>query len=142
MVKVSQLLALKHSGVITIPPETSVLKALQMMADHNVGALHVVQAEHLVGIFSERDYARKVVLLGKNSTQTSVSEIMSEKVFTVDPDSTVEDCMHMMSDKRIRHLPVLEGSKLVGILSIGDLVKTIIQEQSFHIEQLESYIKT
>ncbi|MEI6769416.1 MAG: CBS domain-containing protein [Betaproteobacteria bacterium] len=142
MVKVSQLLALKHSGVITIPPETSVLKALQMMADHNVGALPVVQAEHLVGIFSERDYARKVVLLGKNSTQTSVSEIMSEKVFTVDPDSTVEDCMHMMSDKRIRHLPVLEGSKLVGILSIGDLVKTIIQEQSFHIEQLESYIKT
>jgi len=142
MVKVSQLLASKHSGVITIPPETSVLKALQMMADHNVGALPVVQAEHLVGIFSERDYARKVVLLGKNSTQTSVSEIMSEKVFTVDPDSTVEDCMHMMSDKRIRHLPVLEGSKLVGILSIGDLVKTIIQEQSFHIEQLESYIKT
>lgn len=142
MVKVSQLLALKHSGVITIPPETSVLKALQMMADHNVGALPVVKTEHLVGIFSERDYARKVVLLGKNSTQTSVSEIMSEKVFTVDPDSTVEDCMHMMSDKRIRHLPVLEGSKLVGILSIGDLVKTIIQEQSFHIEQLESYIKT
>ena len=142
MVKVSQLLALKHSGVITIPPETSVLKALQMMADNNVGALPVVQAEHLVGIFSERDYARKVVLLGNNSTQTSVSEIMSEKVFTVDPDSTVEDCMHMMSDKRIRHLPVLEGSKLVGILSIGDLVKTIIQEQSFHIEQLESYIKT
>jgi CBS domain-containing protein len=139
---VSQLLALKHSGVITIPPEASVLNALQMMADHNVGALPVVQAEHLVGIFSERDYARKVVLLGKNSTQTSVSEIMSEKVFTVDPDSTVEDCMHMMSDKRIRHLPVLEGSKLVGILSIGDLVKTIIQEQSFHIEQLESYIKT
>ena len=142
MVKVSQLLALKHSGVITIPPETSVLKALQMMADHNVGALPVVQAEHLVGIFSERDYARKVVLLGKNSTQTTVSEIMSEKVFTVGPDSTVEDCMQMMSDKRIRHLPVLEGSKLVGILSIGDLVKTIIQEQSFHIEQLESYIKT
>ena len=142
MVKVSQLLALKHSGVITIPPEASVLNALQMMADHNVGALPVVQAEHLVGIFSERDYARKVVLLGKNSTQTSVSEIMSEKVFTVDPDSTVEDCMHMMSDKRIRHLPVLEGSKLVGILSIGDLVKTIIQEQSFHIEQLESCIKT
>jgi len=142
MVKVSQLLALKDSGVITIPPEASVLNALQMMADHNVGALPVVQAEHLVGIFSERDYARKVVLLGKNSTQTSVSEIMSEKVFTVDPDSTVEDCMHMMSDKRIRHLPVLEGSKLVGILSIGDLVKTIIQEQSFHIEQLESYIKT
>jgi len=142
MVKVSQLLAFKHSGVITIPPEASVLNALQMMADHNVGALPVVQAERLVGIFSERDYARKVVLLGKNSTQTSVSEIMSEKVFTVDPDSTVEDCMHMMSDKRIRHLPVLEGSKLVGILSIGDLVKTIIQEQSFHIEQLESYIKT
>ena len=142
MVKVSQLLALKDSGVITTHPESSVLKALQMMADHNVGALPVVKAEHLVGIFSERDYARKVVLLGKNSTQTSVSEIMSEKVYTVDPDSTVEDCMHMMSDKRIRHLPVLEGSKLVGILSIGDLVKTIIQEQSFHIEQLESYIKT
>ena len=142
MVKVSQLLALKHSGVITTHPESSVLKALQMMADHNVGALPVVQAEHLVGIFSERDYARKVVLLGKNSTQTTVSEIMSEKVFTVGPDSTVEDCMQMMSDKRIRHLPVLEGSKLVGILSIGDLVKTIIQEQSFHIEQLESYIKT
>ena len=142
MVKVSQLLALKDSGVITTYPESSVLKALQMMADHNVGALPVVQAEHLVGIFSERDYARKVVLLGKNSTQTTVSEIMSEKVFTVGPDSTVEDCMQMMSDKRIRHLPVLEGSKLVGILSIGDLVKTIIQEQSFHIEQLESYIKT
>jgi CBS domain-containing protein len=142
MVKVSQLLALKDSGVITTHPESSVLKALQMMADHNVGALPVVQAEHLVGIFSERDYARKVVLLGKNSTQTTVSEIMSEKVFTVGPDSTVEDCMQMMSDKRIRHLPVLEGSKLVGILSIGDLVKTIIQEQSFHIEQLESYIKT
>ena len=142
MAKVSQLLALKDSGVITTHPESSVLKALQMMADHNVGALPVVQAEHLVGIFSERDYARKVVLLGKNSTQTTVSEIMSEKVFTVGPDSTVEDCMQMMSDKRIRHLPVLEGSKLVGILSIGDLVKTIIQEQSFHIEQLESYIKT
>ena len=142
MVKVSQLLALKDSGVITTHPESSVLKALQMMADHNVGALPVVQAEHLVGIFSERDYARKVVLLGKNSTQTTVSEIMSEKVFTVGPDSTVEDCMQMMSDKRIRHLPVLEGSKLVGILSIGDIVKTMIQEQLFKIEQLESYIKT
>ena len=142
MLRVHHLLAAKHSKVITVKPSSSVLEALQLMAEHNVGALPVVQEHSLVGIFSERDYARKVVLLGKNSTQTHVSQIMSENVFTVGPQSTVEECMHVMSEKRIRHLPVLENSKLVGILSIGDIVKTMIQEQLLKIEQLESYIKT
>ncbi|MEI7739085.1 MAG: CBS domain-containing protein [Betaproteobacteria bacterium] len=142
MVRVDHILAAKKSQVITVEAGSTVLEALQLMADHNVGALPVAQGDRLVGIFSERDYARKVILLGKNSTQTHVSEIMSENVFTVGPQSTVEECMHMMSEKRIRHLPVLEDSKLVGILSIGDIVKTIIQEQLFKIEQLESYIKT
>ena len=142
MVRVDHFLATKRSQVITIEPGSSVLEALQLMADHNVGALPVVQGHKLVGIFSERDYARKVILLGKNSTQTHVSQIMSENVYTVGPQSTVEACMLLMSEKRIRHLPVLEDSKLVGILSIGDIVKIIIQEQLFKIEQLESYIKT
>ncbi len=142
MIKVAQILSTKDAKLITVDQSTSVLRALQTLSEHNIGALPVVQDKRLVGIFSERDYARKVVLLGKNSTETLVSEIMSERVFTVHPDSSVEECMRLMSDKRIRHLPVLSNNELMGILSIGDVVKTIIKEQMFQIEQLETYIKS
>jgi CBS domain-containing protein len=140
MKTVQQLLEAKHGRVVSVPPDTSVLDALRLMADKEIGAVLVLNGEHLVGVFSERDYARKVVLQGKASKDTPVREIMTDKVVCVRPTQTIEDCMGLMTDKRIRHLPVLENKKVVGIISIGDVVKEMLSEQEFVIKQLESYI--
>lgn len=140
MKTVNELLQAKGHDYWSVTPDTSVFDALKMMADKNVGALLVIEAETLVGLLSERDYARKVILKGKSSKKTPVKEIMSENVVYVTPDRTVEECMALMTDKRIRHLPVLEGNRLMGVISIGDVVKAIISDQEFMIEQLEHYI--
>jgi len=142
MKTVRQLLASKGRQVFCVTPDTMVYDALSIMAHHHIGALLVIKQEKLLGIFSERDYAREVVLKGRTSRTTSVSAIMSSKLVTVSPEDTVEDCMNLMSGKRVRHLPVLENEKVVGILSIGDLVKETISYQKFLIEQLESYIQS
>ncbi len=135
-----QLLQGKPRGLCTIGPDARVLDALKLMAEKNIGALLVVVNDKLVGIISERDYARKVVLHGKSSHDTPVREIMSGSVICVQPGNTVEECMALMTDKRVRHLPVIENEKLLGVLSIGDLVKETISEQQLTIKQLESYI--
>ena len=137
---VSQLLEAKGHTVWTITPDTSVFEALKRMADRNVGALLVVEGEKLAGIFSERDYARKVILKGKASREIPVDEIMSTRVVFVRPNQTIDECMALMTEKRIRHLPVLQSGKLIGLISIGDVVKTVISEQEFIIHQLENYI--
>jgi len=140
MKTVRQLLQSKGSAVYSVTPEASVFDALKLMAEKNIGALLIVSGGKLAGIMSERDYARKVILHGKSSHDMLVREIMSEKVVTVQPEQTVEDCMTLMTGKRIRHLPVVNGDKIVGLLSIGDLVKEVIAEQEQTIRQLESYI--
>ena len=137
---VNQLLRGKGSVVWSVTPETSVLEALRVMAERNVGALVVLEGMELRGIFSERDYARKVILYGKSSKDTPVCEVMTEKVDCVGPSNSVRDCMARMTDKHIRHLPVVEGGQIIGLISIGDVVKAIISDQEFMIEQLESYI--
>jgi len=140
MKTVTQLLRAKGHEILSVSPELPVFEALQVMADRNVGALLVVEGGGLVGIFSERDYARKVILKGKTSKETPVREIMSSHVLYVRPQQTIEECMALMTDKRVRHLPVLDDEKLVGVISIGDVVKAIIAEQEFVIEQLQNYI--
>src|SRR5437667_953755 len=140
MKTVAQLLRTKGHGVLSVSPELSVFEALKVMAEKNVGALLVLEEERLVGIFSERDYARKVILKGKASKEIPVREIMSTHVLYVRPQQTIEDCMALMTDKRVRHLPVMEEERLVGVISIGDVVKAIIAEQEFMIEQLQNYI--
>ena len=129
-----------HKDVHTIAPEASVFDALKVMADKNIGALLVMEAEEVAGIITERDYARKVALMSRSSKQTPVREIMTSAVMYVHPDQTSEDCMVLMTENRLRHLPVVDGGRLLGIISIGDLVKDIIAEQRFTIEQLEHYI--
>ena len=141
MKTVRQLLAAKNSRIISVHPEESVLDALKVMAEFNVGAVLVLDEGRLEGIFTERDYARKVALQGKTSGDTRVREIMTSKVFYVTPDRTAEESMALMTDKRCRHLPVLDADNTVlGIVSIGDLVKEALDQQRFIIEQLESYI--
>ena len=141
MKTVKQLLASKFiPSVWSISPETTTYDAIKILADKGIGALPVMQGDELVGVFSERDYARKVILKGKSSLDTPVREIMSTDVVTVNPNQSNEECMQLMTDKRIRHLPVLDNGKLIGVLSIGDLVKDIISEQQAVIEQLEHYI--
>lgn len=142
MKTVRQVLETKGSTIYSVAPESLVYDALLLMAEHHIGALVVMQRDKMVGIFSERDYAREVVIKGKTSKTTTVGDIMSVQLITVSPDDTVEHCMNLMSGKRIRHLPVLEGDKLVGLLSIGDLVKETIAYQEFLIKQLESYIQS
>ena len=138
-----QLLQEINHDILSTTPDSTVFEALVLMAEKHVGALLVMKGDELVGIFSERDYARGIVLKGKSSKDTPVSEIMTPKsvLITVSPKHTVEECLNLVSDKRIRHLPVLEGNKVVGVLSIGDLVKETIAYQRFLIAQLESYIK-
>jgi CBS domain-containing protein len=127
-------------GVYAIAPTASMFEALQLMAEKNIGSLIVKDGEAIVGIVTERDYARKIVLLGRTSPQTRVREVMSSSVMFVSPHHTTEQCMALMTENRLRHLPVMEDGKLLGIVSIGDLVKDIISEQQFIIEQLEHYI--
>jgi CBS domain-containing protein len=141
MKTVQHVLETKGSAVHTVSPQTSVYDALRLMAEHDVGALVVIEGGRLVGILSERDYARKVVLLGRVSRETPVREIMTPEVVRVGPQDGVEACMALMTQRRIRHLPVLEGDRLAGIVSIGDVVKSIIGEQQFTIEQLQRYIQ-
>jgi CBS domain-containing protein len=140
MYSVAQILRGKGHEVWSISPDATIFEALQLMAEKNVGALLVVQADRLVGIFSERDYARKVVLLGRSSKETPIREVMTERVTYVEPHQTTEDCMAIMTTRHFRHLPVLDGDKIVGVISIGDVVKAIIEKQEFTIEQLEHYI--
>ncbi len=140
MKTVRQLLEGKSRGLCTIGPDAPVFDALKLMAENDIGALLVVENGKLVGIISERDYARKMILRGKSSHTTPVREIMTERVICVQPDRAVDECMALMTDKRFRHLPVIENDKLIGVLSIGDLVKETISEQQFMIKQLESYI--
>ncbi len=140
MLRVRYLLAFKHKSVWTIGAEAPVLEAIQVMADKHIGALPVMRDEELIGIVSERDYARKVILLGRSSSDTPVWQIMTAEVVTVSPDEAVHRCMEIMTEKRIRHLPVIDKGKLVGIISIGDLVKAVIEEQQQTITQLERYI--
>jgi CBS domain-containing protein len=135
-----QLLADKPAGIISVAPDASVLDALKLMAEHDIGALVVLDGGKLVGILSERDYARKVVLLGKSSNDTLVRDIMTHRVLCVSPTQLVDECMELMTQKRCRHLPVVEDKQVIGILSIGDLVKETISEQLATIHQLESYI--
>jgi CBS domain-containing protein len=137
---VRQLLEGKKPGVVTIESSEPVRAAIQLMAEHFIGALPVVEGGRLAGIVSERDYARKVVLMGRKSTETTVATIMAAPVFHVGPAQTVTECMQLMTDKRIRHLPVLDGGELVGIISIGDCVKAVIDEQKHEIEDLRRYI--
>jgi CBS domain-containing protein len=137
---VSQLLKGKGSEVFSVTPEDSVLHAIEVMATRHVGALLVMQQGALLGIISERDYARKVILKNRSSHDTPVSDIMTSPVVSVAPEETVHHCMELMTNGRFRHLPVVKGGRVVGMLSIGDLVKDVIQEQTEHIEQLERYI--
>jgi CBS domain-containing protein len=140
MKRVSDIIAAKGRQVWTVEPDATVFQALEQMAEKNVGALVVLEGERLVGVLSERDYARKVILEGKSSKQTRVREIMSGEVTCVDPERTIEECMGLMTHRRIRHLPVLEGDRLAGIVSIGDVVNAIISDQQTWIRDLEDYI--
>jgi CBS domain-containing protein len=134
------LLASKGSQVWSVAPSDTVYRAIEIMSEREIGALPVMDGERLVGMLSERDYARKVILEGRSSRDCPVEDIMTRRVLCVPPNRKVEECLAIMTDKKIRHLPVVEGDRVVGLVSIGDLVKTIISDQKFLIEQLENYI--
>lgn len=137
---VRQVLLRKGSEVYAVPPQATVLEALQKMAQHNVGALLVMEGEALVGIFSERDYARKLVLLGRFSKDTRVEEVMTPAPITVPPEANLSEVMRLMTERHIRHLPVVEGAKVVGVVSMGDVVKAILSDQAVLIEELTRYV--
>ncbi len=137
---VKDILGTKGADIYSIRPEDSVFDALTMMSDKKIGALVVMEDGKLKGVISERDYARKVFLKGRSSPQTRVSEIMSSHVVCATPKQSAEECMALMTDKRVRHLPILDHNQIIGVVSIGDLVKAIISDQQFIIEQLEHYI--
>ena len=137
---VSQILKTKGNKIWSIAPQETAYKALQLMSEKDLGALVVIDKGKVVGLFTERDYARKVILKGKSSKTTNVSELMTKKVLYVDPDTSVEDCMSLMTEKRVRHLPVMEKKKLVGVVTQGDVVKQLIADQKFENEELERYI--
>ena len=141
MKKIRQILESKGGPLVTVSPDDAVFKALQVMAEHNVGAVLVVDGDQLLGIFSERDYARKMILFGKSSKETPIREIMTDKVLCVTPDRTVDECMALMTDRHFRHLPVLDGDRrILGVVSIGDVVKETISAKQFLIDELGKYI--
>jgi len=140
MMTVHRILRSKGAGALTIDPDSMVLTALEVMADHDVGALVVVEGGEVIGMFSERDYARKVVLLGRSSKDLPVRDIMSPDFYPVSQEDTVEECMELMTRWRVRHLPVMEDGNLIGLVSMGDVVKALVSDQRFTIEQLEHYI--
>ena len=140
MITVRTLLERKGRAIFSVEPQASVLDAIRLLAEHHVGALLVMRGAALEGIVSERDYALKVILRGRSATDTAVRDIMSSPVLTVSLDTTVSQCMQLVTDRRVRHLPVVEGGRVVGMVSIGDLVKAVIADQQQQIEQLESYI--
>jgi CBS domain-containing protein len=146
MLSVQQLLDHKPKAIYSVTPGDPVIVAIRKMAEHHIGALLVMNGDRLVGIVSERDYARKVVLMGRSSEETRVDEIMTSKVITVTAKQDAHDCMRLMTDRRIRHLPVVAGDKanerVIGVLSIGDLVRAVIEEQERTIADLESYIRS
>ena len=142
MVTVRQLLERKDPALWSVEPDDPVLEVIQLMADHHIGALPVMRNGELLGIVSERDYARKVALLGRSTTETPVWQIMSSPVITVTREASVSDCMQLVTLHRVRHLPVMEGGQVVGMISIGDLVKAVIDEQQHQIEDLERYIRS
>lgn len=140
MLTVRHLLEKKSRALRAIAPEAPVLDAIRSMAEHHVGALLVMQNDELLGIVSERDYARKVILLGRSSAHTAVREIMTSPVITVSPLSTLDECMRVVTEHRVRYLPAIENGRVIGVVSIGDLIKAVIEDQQHTIEQLESYI--
>ena len=140
MRSVSDILKTKGHEIWSVAPDSTVLAALELMAEKNIGAVMVLVGQELQGIFSERDYARKIILKGKTSADTLVSEAMTERVAYVGPHNTLEECMALMTEKHFRHLPVMEGNRLLGLISIGDVVKEIISNQKIEIKQLEIYI--
>ena len=140
MTTVGNLLTIKGREIWSIAPDNSVFQALEMMAEKNVSGLLILENDKLVGIFTERDYARKLILKGRLSKDTKVSDLMTKDVLYVEIQNTIEDCMNLMTKKRVRHLPVFDNGQLIGILTIGDLVKQIISEQQTAIHQLENYI--
>ena len=137
---ISQLLESKGYDIWSVAPQATAYEALQIMSKKDVGALLVIDEGKLVGIFSERDYARKVILKGKSSKDTSVGELMTDVVFSIDPQDTIQDCMALMTTKHIRHLPVIKNERLIGIVTIGDVVNHIISSQELTIQQLERYV--
>ncbi len=140
MGKVKNILDVKGRSVFSVEPTVMVLHAIELMCEKNIGGLLIVENGSLVGIFTERDYARKLILKGKSSKDTPIGELMTPNPFTVSSDSSIDDCMKMMTDRHIRHLPVVDDSKLIGMISIGDVVRQVIDEQKSIIEHLESYI--
>jgi CBS domain-containing protein len=140
METVRDILRAKGHNVWSVAPDATVLEALELMAAKNIGAVLVLEDDRLVGIMSERDYARKVILLGKTSKDTLVSEIMTSRVLYVSADQTVQECLALMTEKRIRHLPVMEGGRVIGVVTIGDVGRVIIEDQQFMLDQLEHYI--
>ncbi len=141
MTNVAQVIQNKiEQNIFTISPESTVLEAISLMADKGIGALVVTDQDKVVGIFSERDYTRKIILMERTSKETTVSEIMTAKVLTVTKSTTVEDCLGLMTERHLRHLPVVENDKLIGLISIGDLVKAVMEDQRKLIDQLQQYI--
>lgn len=140
MATIQRILENKQGEVITVAPDDTIYTALEVMAQYNIGALPVAEGDQLRGVFSERDYARKVVLKGKSARDTTVRELMTSDVFTVTPESSVDECMADMTNHHIRHLPVLENGRLIGLISIGDVVKTVIAKQEGQIQELHDYV--
>ncbi len=137
---VRQILKTKGGDIWSIAPHETAYKALQLMSEKNLGCLLVIEKGKVVGMFTERDYSRKVILKGKSSKTTSVSELMTKEVLCVDPGTPVEDCMALMTEKCVRHLPVMEAKQLVGVVTVGDVVKQLIADQKFKIQELERYV--
>ncbi len=142
MKTVNNIIQKNFKPIYSISPESSVLEALQVMMDKNISALLVMDGSKLKGIFTERDYARKIILVGKSSSATQIKEIMTEKLITIELNTSIDHCMQIMTDRKIRHLPIINNGLVIGIISIGDLVKFVIEDQQQTIEQLQSYISS